>query len=71
MRIINTKYPGKCAETLRNIGRNEVALFDPASKKLYCQYSNNYTEFIEAINVKKYIQAQEDAFIDNNWNKCR
>lgn len=71
MRIINTKYPGKCAETLRNIGRNELALFDPASKKLYCQDSNKYCEFIEAINVKKYIQAQEDAFIENNWNKCR
>jgi hypothetical protein len=71
MKLITTKYPAKCAETLRNIGRNQVALFDPASKKVYCQESNKYIEFIEAINVKKYIQAQEDAFIYNNYNKCR
>lgn len=71
MKLIKTRFPGKCAETLRNIGRNQIALFDPASKKLYCQDSNKYIEFIEAINVKNYIQAQIEAFIDNNYNKCR
>jgi hypothetical protein len=71
MRIISTKYPGKCAETLRNIGRNEVALFDPESKKLYSRESIKYLEYIETISVKQYVQAQENAFIDNNYNKCR
>ena len=71
MRIITTNWPGKCAETLHNIGRGDLALFDPVTKKIFCRDSKKYVDHIEAINVKNYIQAQENSFFDNNYNKCR
>lgn len=71
MRLISARYPGKCSETLHNFSKGTTVLYCPISKRIFCSDSKKYVEFIELENVKGYIQAQENAFIDNNYNKTR
>ena len=70
MRIITNKFKTKCAETLRVIMQGEQILL--YSGKAYSIHSKKYQQFkeaenIELINVKCYIEAQENAYVDNRY----
>lgn len=70
MRIIRNKFKTKCAGTLRVILQGEQILL--SSGKAYSIHSKEYQQFkqaeeIELNNVKHYIEAQENAYIDNRY----
>jgi hypothetical protein len=70
MRIIRNKFKTKCAGTLRIILPGEQILLN--SGKAYSIHSKEYKEYklaeeIEMNNVKHYIEAQENAYIDNRY----
>jgi hypothetical protein len=66
MPIIRNKFKTKCAATLRVIMPGELIYLN--SGKAYSIHSKEYKAFQdaenEAINIKQYIEAQENAYFD-------
>jgi hypothetical protein len=66
MRIITNRFKTKCAGTLRIILPGERILLSNA--KAYSIHSKEFKQFQdqqnEAINTKKFIEAQENAYFD-------
>jgi hypothetical protein len=61
--FFHTKFNKRCSETGNLILRGELILV--SNRKAYCKESKKYQEFLEAYNVKNYIDAQENAYFDN------
>jgi hypothetical protein len=60
MRTIHAKFASKCAETGVAILRNELCLYDPASKKVYALNS-----ITAASHTPANVDPQADAYYDN------
>jgi len=70
MKLITAKFNSTCAETLSRIVKGEPMLYDYSTKKCYSirsQAYKNYEVSQEARSVSDYVQAQEDAYFDNQY----
>lgn len=76
MKKINAKFNSKCAETGKKILKGEEMYYDYGAKKCYClasdraklEAANAGTESA-ANNDSSYVQAQEDAYLDNRYSQ--
>ena len=62
MKLLISKYGGKCHKTGQQIKKGELMYYDYAERKIYCKsYIDNFNE---CYNTKQFIQAQEEAYFD-------
>lgn len=74
MKKITARFNSKCTQTGATIRKGEQMLYDYSSKKCYCQTSETYKKFNsdeeqDARNVSGVIQAQEEAYFDNFYQR--
>lgn len=71
MKIIQTRFKSKCAETGEPIPKGVNVLYDSSTKKVYSLGTKKYDEFTkqadDADAVNGYIEAQENAYCDNRY----
>jgi hypothetical protein len=74
MKKIFAKFKSKCADTGKPIQRGEQMYYDYSTRKCYkldspkgLQQSGNASDQQEARNISSYVQAQEDAYYDNQY----
>lgn len=73
MKKITARFKSRCAETGKPIKKGDEMVYDYTAKKCYCMSSETAKKFNEPLSADKqerrstsaYIQAQEDAYWDN------